>query len=207
MKLKHIAVSLAMIGTAFGGSVTVTNVNAGSSETVQDNAGNPVVGGFVGVGTISDPGADFGGLDGRGVADLFTPFAVGETIDPAGNPLLDLTMSFNVVGSANFDSDPLAGQPIYLVIGNGTDLASSTQAGIMTLGTFPSSEPTPPNPVLMQAANATVIFGDYSGTAANGTGVTAGDRPVFVLGNLVPEPSSSLLVSLAGLALLIRRKR
>ena len=207
MKLKHAAVALAMIGTALGGSVTVTNINAGSSELVVDNAGNPVVGGFVGVGTITDPGADFGDLTGAEVAGLFDSFATGATENPAGNFLLDLDMAFEVTGSANFDSSPLAGGTIYLVLGNGADLASSTQAGIMTLGSFPSSEPTPPNPVIMSNAAASVIFGDYTGTAANGSGITAGERPAFALAGLVPEPSSSLLAAFAGLILLARRKR
>ena len=208
MKLKHAAVALAMIGTALGGSVTVTNINAGSSELVVDNAGNPVVGGFVGVGTVGDaPAEGFGSLNGAQLADLFDPFATGATENPAGNFLLDLDMAFEVTGSANFDSSPLAGGTIYLVLGNGADLASSSQAGIMTLGSFPSSEPTPPNPVIMSNAAASVIFGDYTGTAANGSGITAGERPAFSLAPLVPEPSSSLLAAFAGLILLARRKR
>ena len=207
MKLKHAAVALAMIGTALGGSVTVTNINAGSSELVVDNAGNPVVGGFVGVGTITDPAAAFAGLTGAELAGLFDSFATGATENPAGNFLLDLDMAFEVTGSANFDSSPLAGGTIYLVLGNGADLASSSQAGIMTLGSFPSSEPTPPNPVIMSNAAASVIFGDYTGTAANGSGITAGERPAFALAGLVPEPSSSLLAAFAGLILLARRKR
>ncbi|MEC9056183.1 MAG: hypothetical protein VX633_12790 [Verrucomicrobiota bacterium] len=205
--MKHAAVALAMIGTALGGSVTVTNINAGSSELVVDNAGNPVVGGFVGVGTITNPDAEFGELTGAEVAGLFDSFATGATENPAGNFLLDLDMAFEVTGSANFDSSPLAGGTIYLVLGNGADLASSSQAGIMTLGSFPSSEPTPPNPVIMSNAAASVIFGDYTGTAANGSGITAGERPAFSLAPLVPEPSSSLLAAFAGLILLARRKR
>ena len=207
MKLKHAAVALAMIGTALGGSVAVTNINAGSSELVVDNAGNPVVGGFVGVGTITNPGADFGALTGAELAGLFDSFATGATEDPAGNFLLDLEMGFEVTGAADFNSSPLAGGTIYLVLGNGADLASSSQAGIMTLGSFPSSEPTPPNPVIMSNAAASVIFGDYTGTAANGSGITAGERPAFALAGLVPEPSSSLLAAFAGLILLARRKR
>lgn len=207
MKLKHIALSLAMVGTVSAGSVTVTNVAAGSSQMVLDNAGAPVVGGFVGFGTITDPAADFGSLDGAGLSALFTPFASGATEDPPGNALLDLRMAFTVVGSADFNTSPLGGTTLYLVLGNGADLASSTQAGIMSLGSFPAAEPTPVNPVIMSQANATVLFGDYSGTASNGGGVTAGDRPAFALAPLVPEPSSSLLFGIAGLALVIRRKR
>ena len=207
MKLKHAALALAMIGTAFGGSVTVTNINAGSTQLVLDNAGNPVVGGFVGVGTITNPATDFAGLTGAELAGLFDSFATGATENPAGNFLLDLDMSFEVTGAANFDSSPLAGGTIYLVLGNGADLASSSQAGIMTLGSFPSSEPTPPNPVIMSNAAASVIFGDYTGTASNGSGITAAERPAFALAGLVPEPSSSLLAAFAGLILLARRKR
>jgi hypothetical protein len=207
MKLKHAAVALAMIGTALGGSVAVTNINAGSSELVVDNAGNPVVGGFVGVGTITNPGADFGTLTGAELAGLFDSFATGATEDPAGNFLLDLEMGFTVTGAADFNSSPLAGGPIYLVLGNGADLASSSQAGIMTLGSFPSAEPTPPNAVIMSNATASVLFGDYTGTAVNGSGITAGERPAFALAGLVPEPSSSLLAAFAGLILLARRKR
>ena len=207
MKLKHAAVALAMIGTALGGSVTVTNINAGGSQLVVDNAGNPVVGGFVGVGTITDPGADFTSLTGADLAGLFDSFATGATENPAGNVLLDLEMAFSVQGSANFDSSPLAGGTIYLVLGNGADLASSSQAGVMSVGSFPSSEPAPPNPVIMSNATASVLFGDYDGTAVNGTGITAGERPAFALAGLVPEPSSSLLAAFAGLILLARRKR
>ena len=54
MKLKHIAVSLALIGTAFGGSVTVTNNTGASSQSVLDNAGNPVDGGYAAIGTVNE---------------------------------------------------------------------------------------------------------------------------------------------------------
>jgi hypothetical protein len=117
MKLKHAALALAMTGTAFGGSVTVTNINAGSTQLVLDNAGNPVVGGFVGVGTVTDPGADFATLTGSDLAGLFDSFATGTTTDPGATAILDLAMSFEVTGSDNFNSSALAGQPIYLVLG------------------------------------------------------------------------------------------
>ncbi len=204
MKLKHIAVSLALIGPAFGGSVQVTNNTGTTSQSVVDNAGNPVSGGYAAIGTV-DEGALATLSSGSDLEDAFTIFGDAATIGSTAG-LIALNGVYNVQVSGDFNSDDRAGAPIYLVLGNGADLASSTEAAILQVGSFPSSEPAVS--VINVDDTATLLWGDYSRSISPGTsfGQPIGAQPALALQG-IPEPSSSLLIGLAGLTLLIRRKR
>ena len=204
MKLKHIAVSLALIGTAFGGSVTVTNNTGASSQSVLDNAGNPVDGGYAAIGTVTE--AALATLSsGSDLAAAFDIFGSSASIGSTSG-LIALNGVYNVQVSGDFNTDARAGAPIYLVLGNAADLASSTEAAILQVGNFPASEPAVS--VINVDDSASLIWGDYTRTASPGTsfGQPIAPRPALAL-QPVPEPSSSLLIGLAGLTLLIRRKR
>lgn len=207
MKLKHIAVSLAVVGTAFGGSVTVTNNTGGTTQSVVDNSGNFVDGGYAAIGSITDEGALSTLSSGSDLANVFNIFGSASSIGSTSG-LIALNGVYSVEASSDFNTDPIAGTPIYLVLGSGGDLASSSQAGVFKLGNFPASEPA----VLVSEVsntNGEVLLGDYSSFMVSpGTqfGNAIAERPAFALAN-IPEPSSSLLFGIAGLSLLIRRKR
>ena len=203
MKLKHVVSIIALTSvSAFGASVTVTN-NAGpvNTQSVVDNAGEAVDGGFAAIGSISD----VSGLDtltsGSDLADLFTVYdgASGAiTAAPFAGTYSISNNGSDITGTA------WAGAPIYLVLGNGGDLASSTQAAVLRVGNFPGSEPA------VQTVNvnntAEVLLGNFE-TFTLQPGPIPTQNAALALVPLVPEPSSSLLIGLAGLSLLIRRRR
>ena len=206
MKLKHVVSIIALTSvSAFGASVTVTN-NAGpvNTQSVVDNTGDAVDGGFAAIGSISDVSglngntttltsgaleAVFTVYDGATGAITAAPFAGTYSISNNGS---------DITGTA------WAGAPIYLVLGNGGDLASSTQAAVLRVGNFPGSEPA------VQTVNvnntAEVLLGNFE-TFTLQPGPIPTQNAALALVPLVPEPSSSLLIGLAGLSLLIRRRR
>lgn len=202
MKLKHVVSIIALTSvSAFGASVTVTN-NAGpvNTQSVVDNTGAAVDGGFAAIGSISDASA-LNTLTSAGLADLFTVYdgASGAiTAAPFAGTYSISNNGSDITGTA------WAGAPIYLVLGNGGDLASSTQAAVLRVGNFPGSEPA------VQTVNvnntAEVLLGDFD-TFTLQPGPIPSQNAALALVPLVPEPSSSLLIGLAGLSLLIRRDR
>ena len=202
MKLKHVVSIIALTSvSAFGASVTVTN-NAGpvNTQSVVDNTGAAVDGGFAAIGSISDASA-LNTLTSAGLEALFTVYdgAIGAiTAAPFAGTYSISNEGSDITGTA------WAGAPIYLVLGNGGDLASSTQAAVLRVGNFPGSEPA------VQTVNvnntAEVLLGNFE-TFTLQPGPIPTQNAALALVPLVPEPSSSLLIGLAGLSLLIRRRR
>ncbi len=202
MKLKYLVSIIALTSvSAFGASVTVTN-NAGpvNTQSVVDNSGAAVDGGFAAIGSISDVSA-LNTLTSAGLDALFTVYD-GAT-GAVNNAPFNGTYSISNNGS-DITGTAWAGAPIYLVLGNGGDLASSTQGAVLRVGNFPGSEPA------VQTVNvnntAEVLFGDFE-TFTLQPGPIPTQNAALALAPFVPEPSSSLLIGLAGLSLLIRRRR
>lgn len=202
MKLKYLVSIIALTSvSAFGASVTVTN-NAGpvNTQSVVDNTGAAVDGGFAAIGSISDVSA-LNTLTSAGLDALFTVYD-GAT-GAVNNAPFNGTYSISNNGS-DITGTAWAGAPIYLVLGNGGDLASSTQGAVLRVGNFPGSEPA------VQTVNvnntAEVLFGDFE-TFTLQPGPIPTQNAALALAPFVPEPSSSLLIGLAGLSLLIRRRR
>ena len=202
MKLKYLVSIIALTSvSAFGASVTVTN-NQGpvNTQSVVDNTGAAVDGGFAAIGSISDVSA-LNTLTSAGLDALFTVYD-GAT-GAVNNAPFNGTYSISNNGS-DITGTAWAGAPIYLVLGNGGDLASSTQGAVLRVGNFPGSEPA------VQTVNvnntAEVLFGNFE-TFTLQPGPIPTQNAALALAPFVPEPSSSLLIGLAGLSLLIRRRR
>ena len=202
MKLQYLVSIIALTSvSAFGASVTVTN-NAGpvNTQSVVDNSGAAVDGGFAAIGSISDVSA-LNTLTSAGLDALFTVYD-GAT-GAVNNAPFNGTYSISNNGS-DITGTAWAGAPIYLVLGNGGDLASSTQGAVLRVGNFPGSEPA------VQTVNvnntAEVLLGDFD-TFTLQPGPIPTQNAALALAPFVPEPSSSLLIGLAGLSLLIRRRR
>ena len=139
MKLQYLVSIIALTSvSAFGASVTVTN-NAGpvNTQSVVDNSGAAVDGGFAAIGSISDVSA-LNTLTSAGLDALFTVYD-GAT-GAVNNAPFNGTYSISNNGS-DITGTAWAGAPIYLVLGNGGDLASSTQGAVLRVGNFPGSEP------------------------------------------------------------------
>ena len=139
MKLKHVVATLAAMSvSAFGASITVTN-NQGpvNTQSVVDNSGAAVEGGFAAIGTFDV--AQLATLSSG--ADLDAAFSV---FDGATGTVGTQTIFSGVYNFSNNGADITTtgfSGPIHLVIGNGADLASSTEAAILEIGSFPTSEP------------------------------------------------------------------
>ena len=210
MKLKHVVAIIALSSvSAFGASITVTNGNGPVfTQSVVDNAGNAVDGGYAAIGnfdaSVLDTALTSSALD--GAFQLFdgaegainnAPFLGSFTVQSGGGVPLNAANDFS-------------GNPIYLVLGNGPDLISSTQAAVVQLGSFPASEPTLDTQIV-STTNGTVLLGSFENWTLNPSTVPNRNNAALSLQCLtllcVPEPSSSLLMGLAGLSLLIRRRR
>jgi hypothetical protein len=202
MKLKHVVATLAAMSvSAFGANITVTN-NQGpvNTQSVVDNSGAAVEGGFAAIGTFDV--AQLVTLSSG--ADLDAAFSI---FDGASGSVGTQTIFNGVYNFSNNGSDIGAtgfSGPIHLVIGNGADLASSTEAAILEIGSFPTSEPAV-STIFVNNASATPFLGDFD-TFTLQPATVPRQNPALRLA-AIPEPSSSLLIGLAGLSLLIRRRR
>jgi hypothetical protein len=202
MKLNYAAAALALMSLpVFGATITVTNtLGPVGTQSVVDNAGVPVSAGYAAIGIV-DEAALVGLTSGQQLADAFTLFDNAQ--GPLNNAPFSGTFSVQSAGGVPLDqANPFSGKPIYLVLGNGADLASSTEAAVLKVGSFGNTEPTlaTVNVRAGDVAPADILWGDNSQFQFSG-------RPTIALAPIIPEPSSSLLFGVAGLALLIRRKR
>ena len=205
MKLKHVVSIIALTSvSAFGASVTVTN-NQGplNTQSVVDNTGAAVDGGFAAIGRISDVSGLNGNTTTLTSGALEAVFTVYDGATGAvNNAPFNGTYSISNEGS-DITGTAWAGAPIYLVLGNGGDLASSTQAAVLRVGNFPGSEPA------VQTVNvnntAEVLLGNFETFTLQPGPIPTQNAALALVP--VPEPSSSLLIGLAGLSLLIRRRR
>ena len=207
MKLKHVvaAVLAAMSASAFGASITVTNTNGPvATRSIVDNAGNAIDGGYAAIGSISYEAGLGVAVSGSDIDALFTLFDGAE--GPLNSAPFAGTFSVQSAGGVLLNTpNDFSGSPIYLVLGNGSSLSDSTEAAVLKVGTFGNSEPTLSTTIINE--NTEVLLGSFDATF-NPSGLPpAANNPALRTAVLIPEPSSSLLIGLAGLTLLVRRKR
>jgi hypothetical protein len=217
MKLTTLAfATLAAFATAASGaSLTIDNITTGGGGDLAllDNAGNGIVadsGAFVAVYVF--PGgapADFAALQANGNNGLLASIGLG-----AGNVFAPGAF-FTQVGFANpgpaGGAGALDGQNLFLVIGNNTDAATSDQLALISTGvsTSGSDNPLPNDLSFSLTGSSALLIGEMGSVTVDWTNAN-GDAAYNTAGlrlAAVPEPSSSLLFGLAGLALFIRRKR
>lgn len=216
MKYTVIAAAIAVAGlqTAFA-TTTITPFNgvSGGSNTTQvvDNTGAPLLGATVSVGTFASPA----GLDSAGSVDLnafgWTEFASTVT-NGAGSIAPGIFGAFGSPGATGalpttpggdfFDG--AVGRSIFVVIGDGAGEFIIWQSGEV----FATEDATLGGAaVSFNVIDANLLRGDTSQFTNNGlAGPPAGGNGSAAV-TFVPEPTSSLLFGVAGLALLIRRKR
>lgn len=196
-------VAITLPASAATVSVRTGSANAFESLIVDSNGDRVSNGtGFVAVG-------DFDGnedsLTSENVASLFDQFGTDSITFGAssqdGFVQGDIDVGPTIAGIGD------AGQQIFVVFGNGSDLASSTEFAVFeTSAVVPTDPATPPAAVVTAVIDASqtanVLVGDAT-TASIGTN----SFPAIQLAPAVPEPSSALLglVGLAGFA--ARRRR
>ncbi|MEN8680618.1 MAG: PEP-CTERM sorting domain-containing protein [Akkermansiaceae bacterium] len=211
---KTLIASLATVGLFSGASAyTVSFLNIGAAnETavpILDNTGTPIAlgSGYVATGTFSALPT--------GVADVkanFTAFGDGTTDFSNG---LSAPGFFNKTRSASIPAgttDAPVGQNVYLVIGDGPTLADSTDFVVFDPSAVFGTENAVGAGGIDININSdavtpdSVLWGTIVNNVDTGLGVTFTEG--LQIGNtVVPEPSTSLLAALAGLALAARRRR
>lgn len=211
---KTVIASLATVGLFSGASaytVSFLNVNSADSTAVPilDNTGAPIAlgSGFVSAGTFATvPGS----ID---EVRSFTPFGDGNT---AFSNSIGVGGFFDGNRSAPIPAgttDAPVNQSVYLVIGDGADLASSTDFAVFDPGLVFGTE----NAVGAGALDIIIdsdsltadslVYGTIVNNVDTGIGVIFTEGIQIGQGVVIPEPSTSLLAALAGLALVARRRR
>ncbi len=160
MKFKYLPFLVMLSASAYGASLTVTNTEGPiATNSVVDNEGNAVDGGFAAIGNISDESALATLSSGAELASLFTLF------DGAAGPITAApfagTFSVSSQGDVPLNvPNEFSGNPIYLVLANSGDLESSSAAAVVRLSDFPSSEPTV-STIYVNSENGDVLLGDF----------------------------------------------
>ena len=199
MKLTTYALTLAAIlALPVANAANLQLQNFGAAE-LRDNAGNPLAnGGFLGL-------YSFGAGDGAPPSDVAAAVANGNN-GLLNNTPLDENLNGGQVGSffasMGFANDgSINGQNLYLMFGDGADAASSTLIGLVNLNVSPNVSDSPPPGWVSNGNNLSPAASDVV-IGCVGPGWISTAR----FGRC-PEPSSSLMIGLAGLAFFIRRKR
>ena len=198
-------------------SPPITNLQgAGDSETnvVLDNAGALIGSGFIALGVFDISNSEISGLTStQDLSDAFFNFSsdgsFGSFFPDGGAGAFQLTVTGDT--DSLFDGvNTFSGNNAYLVIGNGETFASSTEFLVWDSGVaFDSVEPnTSPESLLLDVDTGTTVIGsnstftfDLSGFGGSAT------EAAFSTAALVPEPSSTLLIGLAGIGMTLRRRR
>jgi hypothetical protein len=212
---KTVIASLTAIGLFSGASAyTVSFLNVAAADNtavpVLDNTGAPIAlgSGYVAAGTFT---AVPGSVD--DVRSLFTAFGDGNT---AFSNSIGVGGFFDGNRSAPIPAgttDVPVGASVFLVIGDGSDLASSTDFAVYDPGLVFGTENAVGAGALDIIIDSDALTADslvYGTIATNvdlGIGVTFDEGIQLGEGAVIPEPSTSLLAALAGLALAARRRR
>ena len=212
---KTVIATLATVGLFSGASAyTVSFLNVASADNtavpVVDNTGAPIAlgSGYVAAGTFT---AVPGSAD--DVRSLFAAFGDGNS---AFSNSIGVGGFFDGNRSAPIPAgttDVPVGASVFLVIGDGSDLASSTDFAIYDPGLVFGTE----NAVGAGALDIIIdsdsltadslVYGNIVTNVDTGIGVIF-DEGIQIGGEVaIPEPSTSLLAALAGLALAARRRR
>lgn len=205
MKLTKLALAASLaIGLTSAHAATINFGNfdfafgSGNELLVVDNSGAPITEGFIALYQFAEAPTDASAI---GADGLLSSVAIGPANAPGGIGFINTPLTVANDGA-------LTGVPLFVVIGNGADAASSDQFGVLATGlSFSKADnPPPPDSQFYTASAADVRLGEVSTADVDGSGLGGGAFNAQVL-KLTPEPSSTMLFGLAGLALLIRRKR
>lgn len=219
MKLKLTLLCLvSSIGMASAYTVTVTNQsNFGTPDLpILDNVGNPITGGSVAVGYFgSDDDISTNSTEFTTLLSLFNEYGMTTSVTPgaAAGLVNNVTPADWTVGVPSGTTGDQVGQSVYVVFGNGDSLANSDSLAIWKSTSIFGTEDDAGNGGVAASLDSnlgTLLLGTSAGptdlTAGGGT-ISYADGIQLVSANAIPEPSTSLLAGLAGLALATRRRR
>lgn len=195
-------------------SLKATNVSDGASDqVVVDNTGAVISGGATAslgyFKTIADPGA----VSASTLAGDFQALATSDFSENGGtvNGLFDIITSISNAES-NTDVTDGNGKILFLFIGNATTLGTSGYIGLVNVGvavpdvTVPASsyDTTLDYSAGKFADGGSILLGNITADSVSwGPGNSTGTFELVA----VPEPSSTVLLGLGGVAFFLRRRR
>lgn len=215
MKLKALlALGVTVTAANAATSITLRNFDGGSGLPIVDNTGTPIVkdGAAFAVGTFDSVFAGtLGTLDTvTSDAAVIAAFqSAGDAGSFAQNGLFSGTVEVDSDGSLGAGEDtPLYGLITY------DDGGGTVQAMVVSFGTnFPKQNDAGAAAEGFKVDETTVVFGNPEPVPNNDQGLPGplqgryAQGLTFDAGAVIPEPSTSLLAGLAGLALAVRRRR
>ena len=203
-------VSSGLLSVASAYTVTFLNVDVADNTAVPilDNAGDPIAlsGGYVSVGTFASVPSS--------VEDVRSFVSFGDGNSTFTNEI-DFPGFFDSGRSAPIPEGTVTapvGQPVYVVIGNGDSLATSDFFAVYDPGLVFGTEDSVGAgalDIIIDSSTLTpesLVFGDLVENVSL-EGIPFDEGIQLTDGVMIPEPSTSLLAALAGLALVGRRRR
>lgn len=203
--------TVALFSSAGAYTVSFLNINSADATAVPilDNTGTPIAqgSGYVAAGTFAAaPGPD------ADIAVTFTPFGSGSSSFSNGINVDGFFDGSRSEAIPEGTVDAPVGQSIYLVIGDGDGLLTSSNFAVFDPGLVVGTE----NAVGLGALDIllddstltpeSLLMGNLLTNVDTGLGLVFNEG-IQLGGVAVPEPSTSLLAALAGLALVARRRR
>jgi len=204
------------VGLVSAYTVTVTNQSSFGDPALPltDNTGALLASGTVSVGYFgSDAAVTNNSMDFAALLSGFTEYGTSTSLAGKGatDGLLDLVTPDNWTVAVPSDSaDGQIGKNVYVVFGNGDTLSSSDLLAVWKSGSVFGKEDDAGNGGV--AADLATGKGDLLLGTNGAVDITVGANTISYANSIglkdaVPEPSTSLLAGLAGLALAIRRRR
>ena len=216
MKLKTLAAAF-IVTTSFASAYTVSVTNqitfGDPSLVLVDNTGAPLTSGVVAVGYFASDAAVTG--NSTDFTSLLTGFnSFGSSVALSGGlapGLVDLpTPAAWTVSVPAGTAGNQVGQNVYVLIGNAATLAESTGLAVWkSTRLFATEDDLGNGGVLanLSTGQGALLLGESGGSQLVGGAINYADSIRLVTADAVPEPSTSLLAGLAGLALAFRRRR
>lgn len=211
LRLTIAAALVAMVSNLSAANYLISNVVSGDATDVlyQNSDGSLLSGGIVALGYFA------GGAPSSSIADIATTISsftlqasspVGGNSEDLGGSFAGYVQAASVVGPAINNGSPLLGLPMYVFVGNGATLATSTAYALARVAFIASDEPLAQTYVANPAG--AVVLGDI-GSLSSFTGSVTGGSATYSTLRLavpVPEPSAALLGAIGALGLLRRRR-
>jgi len=199
-KITLFTVALLIQNSAYSATIAI-NKGVAAGFSLVDSSGQAILAttGFISIGTFASAPTNPGDGNYSSLVSSFIPFGA---VQSNLIPITSATGFVNQANPLNFNN-----RQVYLLVGNGTTIANSTQIGLFTqtTPTFFTADIT-----LAGSTNFALTTGNIVSAVAgagsvvdNATGV---DNLKLVSLTTVPEPSAALLGALGVLGLLRRRR-